>query len=350
MTPIIFFFVIHWIVTYGIPIGQINYTIVAIPDTQYYSAYWPDIFIHQTQWICQCKAKLDIIYASHLGDLVEHKNSLINEWSFASYSIDNLLKCNMPHGIVAGNHDVEYEESGEYEQYRMFNYSFPISKYRDQKWFGGSHSRGDMRNTFSLVSAPDGTNYIMINIEYLPVLSNQQNITSWIISLLTTFSNRTAIISSHYVADDCSDEVFYVFSDIAKRFCNVLLLLGGHTFDCGGEMTVKIPNNCGGSAFSLVSDYQGIYRGGSGWLRYYNFRKSNSTNKICVFTFSPYYNEFKLQNKSYFSIDLLSNTIQPGCSLDPCFSRYIPHEFLLGNITVVLSNILVFFYLIMDSD
>ena len=47
-----------------------EFTIIALPDTQYYSQSYPAIFASQTQWIINNKADHNIVFATHPGDLV----------------------------------------------------------------------------------------------------------------------------------------------------------------------------------------------------------------------------------------------------------------------------------------
>jgi hypothetical protein len=45
------------------------FTIVALPDTQFYSSSYPETFAAQTQWIVDNKERLNIVFAAHLGDV-----------------------------------------------------------------------------------------------------------------------------------------------------------------------------------------------------------------------------------------------------------------------------------------
>ncbi len=53
------------------------FRIVALPDTQGYSAYNPQTFNAQTQWVVDNRATLNIAHVAHPGDIVNafRKNS-----------------------------------------------------------------------------------------------------------------------------------------------------------------------------------------------------------------------------------------------------------------------------------
>ena len=65
------------------------FTIIVLPDTQYYTVYHPDIFLNQTRWIVANKQALNIIHVIHLGDLVEHYESA-SEWQTAKQSMESV--------------------------------------------------------------------------------------------------------------------------------------------------------------------------------------------------------------------------------------------------------------------
>ena len=48
-----------------------DFTIIAMPDTQYYSASFPATYISQTQWIVDNRATRNIAFVTQLGDCVD---------------------------------------------------------------------------------------------------------------------------------------------------------------------------------------------------------------------------------------------------------------------------------------
>ena len=94
------------------------FAVVLLPDTQQYtiSSSVIDHFEAQTQWIVDNADVRNIVFATLVGDIVEHA-SLALEWNRALGAMDTLdgnLGQNpdglLPHAAVAGNHD--YDVSG----------------------------------------------------------------------------------------------------------------------------------------------------------------------------------------------------------------------------------------------
>ena len=48
-----------------------NFTIIVLPDTQYYSEGNLHVFDNQTQWIVNNIDEMNIVFVSHLGDIVD---------------------------------------------------------------------------------------------------------------------------------------------------------------------------------------------------------------------------------------------------------------------------------------
>src|SRR5262245_5062300 len=94
--------------------AESDFTLIAVPDTQYYSETYPFIFQSQTQWIADNRAALRIPYVAHLGDCVENGNNDGDpvEWLVADEAMGRIedpigtgLPEGIPYGIAVGNHD-----------------------------------------------------------------------------------------------------------------------------------------------------------------------------------------------------------------------------------------------------
>ena len=53
------------------PYNYENFTIIVLPDTQYYSESFPAVFDNQTQWIADNIEQMNIVFVTHLGDVVD---------------------------------------------------------------------------------------------------------------------------------------------------------------------------------------------------------------------------------------------------------------------------------------
>src|SRR5581483_8030163 len=80
-----------------------DFTIVALPDTQYYSQSYPATFTAQTQWIVNNASSLNIKAVDGLGDVVEGCG-VGSEWTNADNAV-KVLEGKVPYFITSGNHD-----------------------------------------------------------------------------------------------------------------------------------------------------------------------------------------------------------------------------------------------------
>jgi hypothetical protein len=61
------------------------FSIVVIPDTQFYSERYPEIFQSQIAWIADHKSDRSIAFALHEGDIVNH--NVAEEWNVVSRAV-----------------------------------------------------------------------------------------------------------------------------------------------------------------------------------------------------------------------------------------------------------------------
>ena len=123
-----------------------NFTIIVLPDTQYYSDNYPWIFENQTQLIIENKEAKNIVFVTHLGDLVEHWWST-EEWDNANNSLSK-LDGNLPFGVSPGNHDglIPFGDLSNYNSY------FGFSRFNNESWYGGAYQNINTNN-YQLFSA-----------------------------------------------------------------------------------------------------------------------------------------------------------------------------------------------------
>ena len=84
------------------------YTIIAIPDTQVYSEEdnLTPIFKNQVEWVLENRSKENIVFTTHLGDVVDNGDSQ-NQWDNALKALDSFFKApaDFVYSISQGNHD-----------------------------------------------------------------------------------------------------------------------------------------------------------------------------------------------------------------------------------------------------
>src|SRR5438477_8790092 len=82
-----------------------QFTVILLPDTQFYSESYPNIFNTQTQWIVDHIADRNIQFVIGLGDIV-NKGGTVAQWQNASAAA-NLLNGKVPYFFPLGNKDYQ---------------------------------------------------------------------------------------------------------------------------------------------------------------------------------------------------------------------------------------------------
>ncbi|MFZ4775923.1 MAG: metallophosphoesterase [Terrimicrobiaceae bacterium] len=120
-----------------------DFTIVALPDTQFYSETYPKIAVAQTDWIVAHKEKLNIVYVAHLGDITNQGDDKPEQWPNAAaalYRLENPdttgLPGGIPYGVVPGNHD----HRGGTGQFNKF---FGTGHFAGRPYYGGHFGNGN---------------------------------------------------------------------------------------------------------------------------------------------------------------------------------------------------------------
>ncbi|MFK8008562.1 MAG: T9SS type A sorting domain-containing protein [Saprospiraceae bacterium] len=280
-----------------------NFSIIVMPDTQHYCDFGPTanaIFSAQTQWIVDTLDELNVVFVTGLGDIVQNAQ-LTSEWDLAddAYSLiedpaTTLLTHGIPYGLVVGNHDQWPKRTP--GATTNFNSYFGVSRFSGRSYYGGGFPATKNDNSYQLFSG-GGMDFIIIHIEFdesdNPPNQSQLDVIDWADGLLTTHSDRRAIISSHYIIDrgnqadgdaDFGDQGERIF-DSLSRHENLFLMLGGHEATEGERVDSVGPTGNKHAIYTLLSDYQNQPNGGNGWLRIMEFIPSEDSIKVS--TYSP---------------------------------------------------------------
>ena len=285
--------------------AQPDFTIVVLPDTQFYSESFPATYTAQTQWIMNNRSALNIQYVAHVGDIV-NVASQISQWNNADTSMRILetpiagFPDGLPYCPSVGNHDIQ---SGGITT--NFNTYFGVSRFQGRGYYGG-HFGSDNDNHFNLFSA-GGMDFIVISLEY--DTTPDQPVLDWADALLKAHPTRRAIVASHYITGTGNPAAFgtqgQAIYDNLKDNPNLFLLVCGHV--CGeGRRSDVFGSN---TVHSILTDYQCRANGGSGWLRTMTFSPANDT--ITFKTYSPTLNQFEVDADSQFT---LSHDMPGGAS------------------------------------
>ena len=131
-------------------------TIIVLPDTQYYSYGYPEVYAQQTSWILDRMRALRIQAVLHVGDLVDGFNDA-QQWTHASTAmrvLDNLV----PYVIVPGNHDTDA------------NRQTPINTYfgpASMPWIAKTRVAGQIENSYALLDI-GAQQWLVLGLEFGP--------------------------------------------------------------------------------------------------------------------------------------------------------------------------------------
>ncbi|MFO7973115.1 MAG: metallophosphoesterase [Candidatus Hydrogenedentota bacterium] len=273
------------------PLPEGAFTIVALPDTQAYSANAPEIFAAEMQWVLDNLEAQNIVFVSHVGDIVD-KNTAPEEWAVARESL-SMLHGKVPYGLSVGNHDMV----GSTGDSSNFQASFPASKFQDFDWYGGSYKNN--ANSWQTFSAA-GMDFLILHIE----CNAPDDVLTWADDVIAAHPERRVIITTHMYlgprekpvestdyydapkgrmkwkkchgkAGNTPQEMWEKCFSQHERLFMILAGDQSRTQSCYQTVTDKHGN----TVHELMSDYR------EGYFRLYRFLPEQ--DRVDVFTYSP---------------------------------------------------------------
>ena len=286
------------------------FTVVVIPDTQFYSQSYPATFNAQTQWIVDNAASSNIKFVTHTGDVIQWNADpafRLTEWQRADAAMDKLDALpSLPYSVGIGNHDYDVKDSHAGPTARFTEF-FGSSRYAGRSWYGGASV--DQRNHYQVFGAA-GRSFLHITVEF----EAPDSALAWAQSVIDAHPDLPVILSTHsYLqsasarstttrnADGNSGE--QMWQELVRRNPRVFMFLSGHV---SSEARRTVTNDAGLPVFEIMADYQSRINGGDGWMRLLEFRPLD--NRVDVKTWSPTLNRFEVDANSQFSLPLDFNT------------------------------------------
>lgn len=295
-----------------------SWTLVVLPDTQFYSESYPQLFADQTRWIAANKERYNIRYALHVGDVVN--GDVPAQWTNAVAALARLDGA-VPYALTTGNHD--YSEFYPARATRINTY-FPPSMFQSWPTFGGVKDADRIENSYHLFSA-GGANWLILALEFGP----RNAAVAWADSIAEQFPDRRIIYLIHaYLYDDDTrydwaakgvaqsrNPHFYsadwdpdgtndgeeLWQKLVRRHAASTLVIGGHvTNDGQGRLAGR--NDAGGVVHQLAVNYQTGNLGGEGYLRLLEFRPDGKT--VQIKTYSPYTGSYLADPQNQYELEL----------------------------------------------
>jgi predicted phosphodiesterase len=297
------FAIIAFITTCGVSAQAEPFSVVLLPDTQYYAEKYPETYINQTLWIRKQRTDNNIKFAIHLGDIVQTPTKE-NEWGNANRAMQ-ILDGVVPYSMVPGNHDmiVKQRDSSLYNKY------FSPERFKNRKWYGG-HLGENNDNNYCFFEHGD-LKFMVISLEFAP----RDAALKWAAGICQKHPQHRVIIATHCymrtngrdtgcatsykVAGNSGEEIW---QKLVSKQPNVFFVISGHVLGVGLQTST---NDAGGKVIEMLTDYQGRPNGGDGWLRTLRFVPKE--NKIYVKTYSPLLDKTDEATKETFTIDYEMN-------------------------------------------
>jgi Calcineurin-like phosphoesterase len=281
------------------------FTIVMLPDTQHYSRRYHELFTAQTQWVKENRDKEHIVFVTHVGDVVNDRKKVMDEWVVAQKAM-SVLDGVVPWGVAIGNHDFD-NTACRPDQATAFLEYFGPQRFRGCSWYGDASTNG--LNSYQLFSA-GGLDFVMLHLE----LNVPDSAIAWASEVLRAHPRRAAIVTTHSYLNGVSGVRGYnaavakqgnsaedVWNKLVRCHPQIFLVLCGHHQQTVAYHQIST-NAAGARVVEMLADYQKLHNGGDAWLRL--LRLDPARGEIQVRTYSPALKEFKTDPKNQFVVPL----------------------------------------------
>ncbi|HMF39848.1 MAG TPA: metallophosphoesterase [Polyangia bacterium] len=297
---------------------EASFTVVVLPDTQYYASAHPEILEAQAQWIVRRRKSDRIAFVVHEGDIVDADET--RQWESAARSLHELDGV-VPYVLSAGNHD--YRRQGSViSRETSINAYFPVARFAATSWFKGTFAPGHIENSFELVDTPAGP-WLILSLEFGP----RDTVLAWADQIARRYRETPTILVTHaylysddtrydhvarpdqlwnphgYFPEDTAGQVNdgeEIWRKLVSVNDNILFVVCGHDLADGvGRLTSARPD--GTTVHQLLANYQTGALGGEGFLRLMRFFPDQ--RKVAVRTYSPYADRFKTEPDNQFTLD-----------------------------------------------
>lgn len=311
-----------------------TWTLVVLPDTQYYAKTHPDVFTRQTEWIVRNREAHNILFVAHEGDVTA--GNLPEQWQVARDAMSVLNRAGIPYALLPGNHDLG-EKGKTTTRDTFMNDYFKAADYQNSVKYG-LFEEGKMENSWHAISTPTGK-FLLLALEFGP----RDAVLEWANKVTEQHPDHKVIVVTHaYLQnegerDDWSKgESFsgrggnpkhYGYAkqgdvndgeDMWRKFIsrhpNIVMVLNGHV--CGRGVSYRSdPGKEGQKIHQMLANFQdsghksgaGVVQpgrgyGGGGYLRLMRFYPDGKTVEIK--TYSPWYDHWLKEPDHQFKIEL----------------------------------------------
>lgn len=309
-----------------------TWTLVVLPDTQYYSQAYPAVFMRQTEWIAANKDTHQIRFVAHEGDLVNNPTD-IRQWQNAQQALKVLTDAGIPFSILPGNHDLGTQDEGETDsRSTLLNVHFQESDYRNSEAHG-LFEPGKMENSWHEFSTPTGR-HLLLALEFGP----RDEVLAWANDVVSQRPDHKVIVVTHsyLCTDNRRNDLAYdnalggrgnpkwyplsqvenlndgqdMWNKFVSKHPNISFVLNGHI--CGtGTGYLESKAEPGNTVHQILANYQDNAisggsvqpqrgNGGGGFMRLMQFHPNGQV--VQIRTYSPWYNQWLTEPSQEFVV------------------------------------------------
>jgi hypothetical protein len=302
----------------SVEMKQTTFTVVVIPDTQYYASKYPEILAAQTRWIVERCGDVGIALVVHEGDIVDKDEPA--QWERASRGL-HVLDGVVPYVLSVGNHDY-HRAADVISRNTMLDKYFPPTGLARSSWLSGTFEPGHLENSFAVIDTPGGA-WLVLSLEFGP----RDSVLLWADGIAKRFAGIPAIVLTHaylhsddtrydhstrpdqrwnphrYLSDATPGSVNdgeEIWRKLVSRNDNILFVLCGHDLGDGTGRLTSVRAD-GTKVHQVLANYQMDALGGEGYLRLMRF--SPVDRRVTIRTYSPYLTRFKTDPDNQFALD-----------------------------------------------
>ena len=223
------------------------YRIVVLPDSQCATDKFPEALDATCDWIVQNKARLNIQYVLHVGDMVE-RGSDEAMWRNFDGSMKRLEQGGVPYILALGNHDFG-QVAGQTSRSALFDKYFPVTRFNRLPFFGGNAPEGSNANSYHVFRA-GGANWLVISMTFNP----PEPILQWAGRVMDAHPNHQVILLTHSYLEhrgrDVSGE--RIWHQLARHHRNLSLVICGHL----STVNYVDQGDQGNTVYQMLFDWQ----------------------------------------------------------------------------------------------
>ncbi|TDN92262.1 metallophosphoesterase [Microbacterium sp. BK668] len=242
-----------------------KFSIAVIPDTQNEVTASDNRFANRVSWLVGNEERLDLRYATQVGDLSNWGAADPAQFARASTELKPLEQT-MPWSGAIGNHDtgavcpggsacpgisanVAVRDTADYNAY------FPVSRFPGLE---GVFENGKVDNAFHVFQA-GGADWLVLNLELWP----RAEAVTWARSVVESHPGHNVIVVTHaYLEGDGSisgsnggygaTSPRYLYDNLIKLYPNIKIVLSGHVGTAGSRTDVGVHGN---KILSILTTY-----------------------------------------------------------------------------------------------